>query len=72
MHTVVQIPGDGIGPEVSKATRQIVEATGVNIRWVMADAGAQVLKETGELVAESTYQAIATPGVVLKAPIPHP
>ncbi|OHD80084.1 MAG: isocitrate dehydrogenase [Spirochaetes bacterium RIFOXYC1_FULL_54_7] len=72
MHTVVQIPGDGIGPEVSKATRQIVEATGVNIRWVMADAGAQVLKETGELVAESTYQAIATHGVVLKGPITTP
>jgi isocitrate dehydrogenase (NAD+) len=72
MHTVVQIPGDGIGPEVSQATRQIVEATGVDIRWVMADAGAQVLAETGELVAESTYQAIATHGVALKGPITTP
>jgi isocitrate dehydrogenase (NAD+) len=72
MHTVVQIPGDGIGPEVSTAARQIVEATGVDIRWVMANAGAKVLEKTGELVAESTYQAIATHGVALKGPITTP
>jgi isocitrate dehydrogenase (NAD+) len=72
MHTVVQIPGDGIGPEVSKATRQIVEATGVNIQWVMAEAGAHVLEKTGELVAASTYEAIATHGVALKGPITTP
>ncbi|MGD9941458.1 MAG: isocitrate/isopropylmalate dehydrogenase family protein [Clostridia bacterium] len=72
MHTIVQIPGDGIGPEVSKATRQIVEATGVNIQWVMAEAGAHVLEKTGELVAGSTYEAIATHGVALKGPITTP
>ena len=72
MHTVVQIPGDGIGPEVSKAARQIVEATGVGIRWVMAEAGAKVLRETGELVAASTYEAIATHGIALKGPITTP
>lgn len=72
MHTVVLIPGDGIGPEVSAATRKIVEATGVNIQWVMAEAGAHVLEKTGELVAESTYQAIAAHGVALKGPIATP
>lgn len=72
MHTIVQIAGDGIGPEVSKATRQIVEATGVKIQWVLAEAGAHVLEKTGELVAESTYQAIATHGVALKGPITTP
>ncbi len=72
MHTVVLIPGDGIGPEVSAAARRIVEATGVGIRWVMAEAGAQVLEKTGELVAQSSYEAIAAHRVVLKGPITTP
>ena len=28
-HTVVQIPGDGIGPEVSEAARTVIDASGL-------------------------------------------
>src|SRR4029450_12063597 len=37
---VVLIPGDGIGPEVAAAAREVVAATGVTIDWGIAYAGA--------------------------------
>ena len=36
---VVLIPGDGIGPEVTAATRQVVQAAGADIDWIEAAAG---------------------------------
>ena len=38
-HRVTLIPGDGIGPEVAAATQRVVAATGVEIDWVVQDAG---------------------------------
>ena len=32
-HRITLIPGDGIGPEVTKATVRILEATGVKFEW---------------------------------------
>lgn len=36
------IPGDGIGPEVVKATMAMAEAAGADIEWDRAQAGASV------------------------------
>jgi len=66
------IPGDGIGPEVSRAARRIVDATGVPIEWVVEEAGAHMLERTGALVPESAYRAIETHRVALKGPITTP
>ena len=38
-HTIVLIPGDGIGPEVSGATRRVLEAAGLQVEWVELPAG---------------------------------
>ena len=38
-HIVCLLPGDGIGPEVTTATRQVIEAAGVDIEWVVLPAG---------------------------------
>ena len=72
VHKVALIPGDGIGPEVADATRCIVEATGVEIDWIVEEAGAHVFDVTGELVPQSVYDAIETHGVALKGPITTP
>ena len=32
-HRVTLIPGDGVGPEITAATRRVIEATGVAIEW---------------------------------------
>ena len=33
-HTIVLIPGDGIGPEVTSATKRVIEAAGLSVEWV--------------------------------------
>ncbi len=35
LQTVTLIPGDGIGPEVSKAVVEVVDALGAPIKWDM-------------------------------------
>ena len=32
-HKITLIPGDGTGPEITEATRRVIEATGVEIEW---------------------------------------
>ena len=39
-YNITLIPGDGIGPEVTEATKRVLEATGVAFRWDVAEAGA--------------------------------
>ncbi len=42
---VTLLPGDGIGPEVTRAARRIVEASGAPIDWEECEAGAEVFKK---------------------------
>ena len=39
-HTIVLIPGDGIGPEVTTATKRVLDAAGFSAEWVELPAGA--------------------------------
>ena len=39
-HRITLIPGDGIGPEVTRAVVRILEATGVKFEWETSAAGA--------------------------------
>ena len=47
MYKVTLIPGDGIGPEVAKAMKKVVEATGVEIEWEEGNAGEEGIEEYG-------------------------
>src|ERR671930_567011 len=38
-HEVTLIPGDGTGPELTEATRRVLEATGVGLEWDVQEAG---------------------------------
>src|SRR5919201_6115874 len=42
-HRVTLIPGDGIGPEVAAAAQRVAAASGVEIDWVVQDAGQAVM-----------------------------
>src|SRR5205823_6386103 len=46
-HEVTLIPGDGTGPELSDATRRVLEATGVELDWDVQEAGADVMEQYG-------------------------
>ncbi|MDH5671446.1 MAG: isocitrate/isopropylmalate dehydrogenase family protein [Myxococcales bacterium] len=72
LHTVVLIPGDGIGPEVADAVRAIFEAAGAPIAFVEHPAGQSALDRTGELLPETTLAAIREHHVALKGPCTTP
>jgi isocitrate dehydrogenase len=72
-YKVTLIEGDGIGPEVVRATRKIIEATGVKIDWEICEAGAEVFKKglsTG--LPQETIDSIVRNKVALKGPLETP
>lgn len=71
-HTVTLIPGDGIGPEVVAATKRVLEATGVEFQWEMANAGAGALEQEGSLLPESLLASIRKNKIALKGPTTTP
>jgi len=72
-HTIVCIPGDGIGPEVMTATRRVLEAAGLSVDWVEVPAGATALDQGCEnVLPERTVAAIKAHKVALKGPVTTP
>lgn len=72
-HNITFIKGDGIGEEVTSATKKIIDATGVKINWEESLAGAKAFKqgiETG--VPQETIDSIMRNKVVLKGPLETP
>ena len=71
-HTVTLIPGDGIGVETSAAMQRVVEASGADIAWEIAEAGAHVMGEYGTPLPDSTIEAVKRTKVAIKGPITTP
>ena len=71
-HAVTLIQGDGIGPEVTQAAVEIVEATGAAIHWDWVEAGAEVVAKYGTPVPDAVLNSIRANGVALKGPIGTP
>lgn len=71
-HTVTLIPGDGIGPEITEAMRRVVDATGVDISWEVAEAGAHLMDELGTPLPTSTVDSIRKNKVAIKGPVTTP
>jgi isocitrate dehydrogenase (NAD+) len=71
-HRVTLIPGDGTGPELTEATRRVLEATGVEFDWDVQHAGVEVMEEAGTPLPEQTLESIKENTVALKGPITTP
>src|ERR687886_348467 len=72
-HRVILIPGDGTGPELTEATRRVLEATGVEFDWDVRHAGTDVMEEHGgNPLPDEVLDAIRETGVALKGPITTP
>ena len=71
-HTVTLIPGDGIGPELTTAMTRVVEATGVDIAWEVAEAGADVMDKYGTPLPQHVLDSIRANKVAIKGPITTP
>src|SRR5262245_31101920 len=72
-HTIVMIPGDGIGPDVTGAARRVIEAAGLSVEWLELPAGAVALeKGFDNVLPEKTLAAIKAHKVALKGPVTTP
>jgi isocitrate dehydrogenase (NAD+) len=71
-HNVTLIPGDGIGPEVTEATKRVLEATGVSLHWDLASAGSIAQDMFGTPLPDYVLKSIRKNKVTLKGPITTP
>jgi len=71
-HSITLIPGDGIGPEITRAMVKVVEATGIDIKWDIVNAGAEVYEKEGTVLPESVINSLKKNRVGIKGPITTP
>ena len=72
MHDIVLIPGDGIGPEITKAVTTIFDEAGAPINWVRRTAGLTAHEEQGNPLPEETLDALNEYRIALKGPLTTP
>lgn len=71
-HRLTLIPGDGIGPEVTRAVLRVLDAAGFKAEWEEFSAGAPALAEHGTTLPEPLLESIRKNKVALKGPITTP
>ena len=71
-YKITLIPGDGTGPELTEATRRVLEATGVPIEWEIKEAGVDVMDKYGTPLPEEVLESIRRNKIALKGPITTP
>lgn len=71
-HKITLIPGDGIGPEVTAATLQVIEAAGIEVEWETHNAGADSFQKHGKYLPDELLDSIRRNHVAIKGPIATP
>ena len=72
MTDVVLFEGDGIGPEITKAVVEILDAAGAKINWHPYMIGQTAYEKSGELIPAESLEAIKKYKVALKGPVTTP
>jgi isocitrate dehydrogenase (NAD+) len=75
-HEVTLIPGDGTGPELTEATRRVLEAaaatSGSSFVWDQQEAGVDIMETAGTPLPEATLESVRRTGLAIKGPITTP
>ena len=66
------IPGDGIGPEITAATLQVLDALGVAFAWDQQLGGMAAVEEAGTPLPNATLDSIRRTQLALKGPLTTP
>jgi 3-isopropylmalate dehydrogenase len=73
---VLLLPGDGIGPEVVGAAREVIDAAAehfrIEVRYEERRIGGTAIREEGEPVSAQTLEAAAASDSVLLGAVGHP
>ncbi len=70
--TIAVIRGDGIGPEIMRATLRVLDAAGAGLDYDFVEAGMAAQETFGELLPAATLESIARHRVALKSPLTTP
>src|SRR5207245_7055503 len=66
------IAGDGIGPEITQATLQVLDGLGVQITWDEEYGGRSAIAKAGTPLPNATLDSIRRTGLALKGPLTTP
>jgi 3-isopropylmalate dehydrogenase len=73
---ILMLPGDGIGPEVVGAAREVMNAAtehfGVEVRYEERKIGGVAIREEGDPVSDETLEAARASNSVLLGAVGHP
>ncbi|HEY91035.1 MAG TPA: isocitrate/isopropylmalate dehydrogenase family protein [Dehalococcoidia bacterium] len=69
---VTLIPGDGVGSEVTEATRRVIEATGASFDWDVVTVGSAAQETAGTPLPETVLESVRQNKVALKGPVTTP
>lgn len=69
---VTLIPGDGIGPEITAAALEALDALKAPIAWDRQDAGMAAIERHGDPLPEATLASIRRTRLALKGPLTTP
>ena len=70
--TIAVIRGDGIGPEIMRATLRVLDALNAGLNYEFVEAGVAAQEQFGELLPAATLESIARHRVALKSPLSTP
>ncbi len=71
-YRITLIPGDGIGPEITRATVSVLEATGIKFDWEVHTVGEAAVEKYGTPLPEATLESIRKNRIALKGPVTTP
>ncbi len=71
-YTITLIPGDGIGQEITSAATRVIEATGVEVKWDVEEAGSNAIEKYKDPLPQAVIDSITRTRVALKGPLTTP
>jgi isocitrate dehydrogenase (NAD+) len=72
LYNITLVPGDGIGPSISEATKRIISAAGVEIAWEVQEAGIPAIEKYKDPLPPQVLDSITRNKVALKGPLTTP
>ena len=72
VYNITLIPGDGIGPEITEATKRVLEATGIGFHWDLVYVGGGVQAKIGTPLPDNVIESIRKNRIALKGPVTTP
>jgi isocitrate dehydrogenase (NAD+) len=71
-HIITLIPGDGIGPEITRAATKVIESSGLKVDWEIVEAGMNALEKYRDPLPEEVIRSVERNKVALKGPLTTP